>query len=239
MFCSTTRPGIEGIVIDAVGTLIEPWPSVADVYSRVALRQRITLETSLVRRRFRRALRNDEGSDDISSWVTDEELEQRRWRGIVGEVLTEIPDPEAAFIELWEHFGDPKSWRVFDDVAPALRGLHDAGLSICIGSNFDARLRRVVAGLPMLSDWGGLLVVSSEIGYRKPHPEFFKTACDRLGCEPSRVMCVGDDLELDVRGARRAGLRAVLLDRFRKHSDVEDAPIFGLDALVSAVVRST
>ena len=82
-----------------------------------------------------------------------------------------------------------------------------------IASNFDARLRGVVGGLPEVACVAAPLVISSEVGYRKPHPAFYRAACASLGFPPERVLCVGDDPENDVRGAGRAGLRGLLLDR--------------------------
>jgi putative hydrolase of the HAD superfamily len=145
--------------------------------------------------------------------VTDEEIERRRWRRIVRAVLPELPDPERAFAELWGHFARPGAWRCYPDVGPAVRALAGAGLAVRIASNFDARLRGVVGGLPEVSGLGGALVISSEVGYRKPHPAFYRAACESLGLPPERVLFVGDDLENDVLGPTRAGLRAVLIDR--------------------------
>jgi len=43
----------------------------------------------------------------------------------------------------------------------------------------------------------------------KPSRELFVTAAAELGLEPERVAMVGDDLEADIAGAKRAGLLAV------------------------------
>ena len=56
-------------------------------------------------------------------------------------------------------------------------------------------------------------MISSEVGFRKPHPAFFQAVCEHLGLAPRQVLCVGDDIDNDVRGALRAGLSATLLDR--------------------------
>lgn len=205
--------GIEGIVFDAVGTLIEPAPSVADVYLAAAGRQGVALETSEVRSRFRRHFRLDEADETLGPMVTDEAIEFRRWRRIVTGVLSEVPDPDRSFHELWEHFGRPHAWRCFDDVGPALAALSAAGFRLAIGSNFDGRLRTVVAGLPELTGLGHALVISSEVGYRKPHRRFYEAVCENLGLPPERILFVGDDPENDVFGPTRAGLRAVFLDR--------------------------
>ncbi len=205
--------GIEGIVLDAVGTLIEPEPSVADVYLAAARRQGVALERSEIQARFRRQFRDDELDESRGPMVTDEVIERRRWRRIVGSVLPEAPDPGRAFGELWDHFARADAWRPFPDVAPAVRDLLGAGFPVRIASNFDARLRGVVAGLRELSDLRGSLLISSEIGYRKPHTRFYLAACESLGLRPERVLFVGDDTENDVLGPRRAGLRGVLVNR--------------------------
>jgi putative hydrolase of the HAD superfamily len=205
--------GIEGIVFDAVGTLIKPNPSVADAYTAAARRQGVELEREDVRARFQVHFQSDEVHAEQGVLSTDEATERRRWRRIVAGVLPELPDPDRAFDELWEHFSDPASWRCFPDVVPAMRALHEMGVSLCVGSNFDGRLRGVVQGLPELAPWVDSLVISSEVGYRKPHPSFFRAACDHLGLPPERVLCVGDDVENDVRGAIRAGLAGLWLDR--------------------------
>jgi len=203
----------EGFVLDAVGTLIRPEPSVAEAYAMAAARQGVTVAMETARQRFQSYFASDEIHSDNGLLSTDEQTEQRRWRTIVQGVLPEIPDLDRAFSELWDHFGKPESWRLFPDVAPALRGLAAMGVRVCIGSNFDSRLRKVVAGLKELASFSDRLVISSEVGFKKPHPSFFVSACRQLELAPGRVACVGDDLSNDVEGAIRAGLWGVLLNR--------------------------
>ncbi|WP_165248334.1 HAD family hydrolase [Paludisphaera soli] len=204
---------IQGIVLDAVGTLIQPTPSVAEAYTQAAARQGVELDPKEVKGRFNAAFRSDLVEGEAGFLSTDEGVERRRWREIVARVLPEVPDPDRAFDELWDHFGRPDNWRVFPDAAPAVEAIREAGMKVCIGSNFDGRLHKVVAGLPELADAVEVIVVSSEVGYRKPHAAFFGAVCERLGLPADRVLSVGDDLENDVVGAHRAGLSALYLSR--------------------------
>ena len=205
--------GIKGIVLDAVGTLIEPQPSVARAYADAALRQGVVVDVAVVKQRFGRHFRNDEVDEQLGPMVTDESIEHRRWRRIVANVLPDLPDPDLAFEELWDHFGRPQAWRCYPDVDRGIATLSQSGFRIRVASNFDCRLRAVAAGLPELAGFVETLVISSEVGYRKPHAAFFAAACASLGLLPEKVVCVGDDPENDVRGAERAGLRGLLLDR--------------------------
>lgn len=52
-----------------------------------------------------------------------------------------------------------------------------------------------------------------EHGRAKPDPSIFLAACERLGVEPAQVLHVGDDIELDIVGGARAGLRTCWINR--------------------------
>lgn len=90
-----------------------------------------------------------------------------------------------------------------------------------------AALDRLAARVPLAAlsngnaDLGriGLLHVfafqlgAREHGAAKPAASIFHAACERLGCAPVEVLHVGDDIEMDVLGARRAGLRSCWINR--------------------------
>jgi 2-haloalkanoic acid dehalogenase type II len=58
-----------------------------------------------------------------------------------------------------------------------------------------------------------LLVDSETARCYKPEPRIFQRACDALSVPAGQAVMVGDTPETDIRGARRAGLRAVWLNR--------------------------
>jgi putative hydrolase of the HAD superfamily len=225
--------GIDALIVDAVGTLIHPAPSVADAYALAANRQGVELDRGVVKARFTQAFANDESDEHRGPLATDEVVERRRWLRIVSQVLAEVPDRDRAFRELWDHFAHPGSWACYSDVDRLLRPVRARGMTIRIASNFDARLRPIVAGLGPLAGLENALVVSSEVGYRKPHPAFFQALCASVRVPPERILCVGDDIENDVRGASRAGLRAVLLSRSGGDFPSDVATVAGLDELVA------
>jgi putative hydrolase of the HAD superfamily len=229
-----TWNGIRGVVFDAVGTLIKPVPSVAEAYIAAAGQQGVVLAADEVKARFQVHFQSDKVHAEQGLLSTSEATERRRWYMIVKGVLPEVAEPDRAFDELWDHFSRPESWRCYPNVGPVLDSLAEAGISVCIGSNFDGRLRGVVSGLPELRNRVKSLVISSEVGFRKPHPSFFQAACAQLGLPPASVMCVGDDAENDVRGATRAGLSALLLDRGGRH--VDDLP--SVPDLTALLVRN-
>jgi putative hydrolase of the HAD superfamily len=55
------------------------------------------------------------------------------------------------------------------------------------------------------------------VGVEKPDPRVFGMALSRLGVSPSEALYVGDIYEVDVVGARRAGMDVILLDPLANH----------------------
>ena len=53
------------------------------------------------------------------------------------------------------------------------------------------------------------ILISGELGYRKPHPNTFVHLIERFGVEKETILYVGDDPEPDIIGARNAGLNPV------------------------------
>jgi putative hydrolase of the HAD superfamily len=202
---------VRAVFFDAVGTLIHPSPSAAESYAAVGQRYGSKLNVEEIKKRFHAAFRRQEQNDDEQLGRTSEAHEIARWRTIVAEVLTDVIDRPACFAELYRHFSLPASWRVEPETAETLQRLHDQGFVLGLASNYDHRLRDVVRGIPALV---GIthIVISSEVGWRKPNGNFFAALCRRVLLPPERVLLVGDDLANDFRGAQEAGLRAVLFD---------------------------
>ncbi len=62
------------------------------------------------------------------------------------------------------------------------------------------------------------VLVSGEIGYRKPHPLVFKMLVNNLGYENFQIVYVGDSLGPDVQGAIRAGLKPIWMTYVQDHN---------------------
>ncbi len=205
---------VRWILFDAVGTLIYPDPPVAVAYQSVARQFGAELAADAIRERFAAAhCREFSGAGGLAREATSEAGERRRWRRIVAAVLHDVPDAAGApFEQLWRHFAQPASWRLFDDVLPTLKELAARGYRLAIASNFDSRLLAIAQGHLLLA-YCEHVFISSEIGFSKPDPRFFTAAQAQLAAPPSAILLVGDDLENDYWGAAAAGWRRVLLAR--------------------------
>jgi putative hydrolase of the HAD superfamily len=59
------------------------------------------------------------------------------------------------------------------------------------------------------------LILSVEVGRRKPHPEIYDHALQKLGAQADQTVFVGDTLDCDFHGPSAAGMRAFLIDPLR------------------------
>ncbi len=57
-----------------------------------------------------------------------------------------------------------------------------------------------------------VVLISEEVGIRKPDPRIFRMCLEKLGLNPSEAIFVGDNPVLDVAGATAVGIRAIWLN---------------------------
>jgi putative hydrolase of the HAD superfamily len=94
--------------------------------------------------------------------------------------------------------------------ALALRQLRARGLRLVVVSNWDCSLPEVLADVGLL-ELVDAVVASAVVGAAKPDPLIFERALAEAGCEAADAVHVGDSVENDVEGARRVGIRPLLI----------------------------
>ncbi len=96
---------------------------------------------------------------------------------------------------------------LYPDALDALRTL-SARWPLASVSNGNADLHRIGLG-----EYFAATVTARTIGVAKPDPAIFRRAATYLDVPPQHIVHVGDDPELDVMGAKAAGMRAIWLNR--------------------------
>jgi HAD superfamily hydrolase (TIGR01549 family) len=128
---------------------------------------------------------------------------------VLGRRLTEDQTLEAC-LRLQEPWAEVIS---VDPAALAVLGsLRERGLRLGLLSNAPyppCTMRRMMAGQGIAQRFDEI-VLSSEIGWRKPAPAAFAALLDRLDIPADRAWFIGDELEADIAGARAAGMTALL-----------------------------
>jgi putative hydrolase of the HAD superfamily len=117
----------------------------------------------------------------------------------------------------------------------ALARLRAAGLRLGIVSNSDGRVDQALTAAG-LRDYFDVVIDSSVFGTEKPDPAIFRAALEALDVAPEEALYVGDLYDVDVVGARAAGMEAVLLtpDGGRQNPACRTAA--SIDELVDALL---
>ena len=156
-----------------------------EVHRTLVRAGRVTLEESR-RERMRRFARR------LGVAVSEEEV--RVWIAVRGEAYR-------------------RHQRAVPGARPVLRHVRSEGCHVgVVTNNLAAEQERKIRdiGLSGLLD---SLTVSETAGFWKPDPRIFRAALAGVPCRPEESVMVGDSLRSDIRGAHRAGIPAVWLDR--------------------------
>jgi putative hydrolase of the HAD superfamily len=153
--------------------------------------------------------------------------------------------PDSFAQTLCERFLRPifASGRLYDDTLPVLKELRRRGHPTAIVSNapwgsppgmWRKELERL--GLAEAVD---CVVLCGDVGWRKPAPQIFKHAAQRVHRQADECVFVGDDLQWDVAGSEAVGMHSILLDRDHRHRDHMGDRVGDLYGVLSAVVDRT
>ncbi|RPJ35330.1 MAG: HAD family hydrolase [Planctomycetaceae bacterium] len=99
---------------------------------------------------------------------------------------------------------------LYPTVKPAL-ALIKKGYKLGIVSNAQEAFTMPELDLYHLRPYFEEIVLSSQAGVRKPNPMIFQRALDNLGAGPHQAVFVGNDLIVDILGARRLGMKTILV----------------------------
>jgi putative hydrolase of the HAD superfamily len=132
--------------------------------------------------------------------------------------------------------GFPRACRLFPDAVPTLSSMRAAGLKLGLITNGSFRMQSSKLQCLALGSTFDTVLISDAEGVSKPDVRIFLRALERLGVEPGATAFVGDNPEVDVAGARAAGMRAIWRRDPNRSGTVEaDAVIDQLNDLVSLV----
>lgn len=122
--------------------------------------------------------------------------------------------------------------RFFPDALPAVEFLATRYPLVSI-TNGNAELSRVG-----LAPYFVASVAALKVGVSKPDARIFQVAAEAVGVQPHEVLHVGDDMVLDVLGARNAGMQTAWVNREQAawaHVEKPHLEVADLSGLVDAL----
>jgi len=211
---------LKAVLLDAGLTLLRAAPSLGGIYARVTRRFGREIPEADFDRAADAAFHAQAAEHRAlgeAGLRTSDAHERISWTAHARKVVDGIPamrniDFERWFEDLYAEFGSAAAWEPYDDTVPLLTALRERGIRLAVVSNWDTRLLGILEARG-LRPYFDAIVISAEVGWRKPHRAIFERALGLLDVAPGDALHCGDSVGDDVEGARAAGIRPVLLDR--------------------------
>jgi putative hydrolase of the HAD superfamily len=204
---------IRVVTFDAAGTLIRLLRPPGLTYAETARFFGYDLDPDRIQDSFRIAWKTLAPPTESNVAVPDDD--RGWWWDLVARTMEtagyRIVPFDAYFDAVYQTFAQPGVWELFPDVQATLTELSRLKVRLGVISNFDRRLYAILRYLGVLGTFEHI-IISSEIGVRKPSPRIFQIAAQRFNVDLNEMLHVGDESESDVEGARAAGLKGLLVD---------------------------
>lgn len=228
---------IRAVFFDAGDTLLRPYPSFAELFSRVLAERDVVVEPADVQATWAVAWRRfHEAAGEQELWSTSPERSRRFWLSVYEVFFEELglPGGDGLGEALYATFSDMANYRLFPDVAPAIDVIGRSGRVMGVVSNFEAWLDTLL-DLLGLREALPFRAISGIEGVEKPNPALFSAALHRAGVPPDEALYVGDSVEFDMVPARALGMTSVLLDRRDRYASFDGIRITSMSQLPAVV----
>lgn len=143
-----------------------------------------------------------------------------------------IPDGE---INTFWNFNFPNCFTTEPEVNQVVECIHKR-FKTAIITNGATEVQRAKIKNAGLADFFDTVIISDEVGLRKPDRRIFKLALERLGVSNNEAIFIGDNILDDIGGAQDTGIKAVWFNpnRLNNISDVKpDEEITSLNEILS------
>ncbi len=124
----------------------------------------------------------------------------------------------------------PRKTHLVDGSVEVLDYLKTKGYELHIITNGFLEVQDIKIDNCGLRDFFDVVVISEQLEHKKPHPSVFNHSLERSGANASQSIMIGDDLAVDIVGARNAGIDQVY---FNPSRDTHDEKVtFEIDKLI-------
>lgn len=216
-------PRTKAVCFDVDFTLIYPGPTFqGEGYRQFCARHGVEVDAS----RFEQAVANASVVlDRVQEWIYDPRVFLNYTSQVIRGMGGDAPGIEAAAREMYDEWAGNQHFHLYEEVPEVLRELYGIGCRLGLISNS----HRCLSLFQSHFELEGLIaaaVSSHEHGYMKPHPSIFEAALKLLEAEPQEAVMVGDSFAHDIQGARRLGMKGVLVSRSGRSAPAPgDVPI--------------
>ena len=231
------------ILFDAVGVLIHPEPSPEIVLQETlkekgiqvtsrALSRAIAIADATFSPEYRKPFVEMSNSEINDYWIAYNSVILRSISNLDSKSEREIAGAISDDIE------KRLTFEAYPDVPEALEQAKVLSNGLGVVSNWelkDVSLSSVLKSLELFNFFN-TIVASNEVGVEKPNTKIFNLALENLGAKAQQSLYVGDSIDIDVKGAQKAGLKPILLSRSSKPCFPEQfTDLLTIDSLLSLI----
>lgn len=198
-------------------------------WTETAVRARMAIAASMIRHGFKVdetefGMRFGEAIQQYAAERRNDQLEPTTsavLRKAIKEFkLGEVPaDVQADLLKDYYAISEER-WKLPEDTRLTLEKIKQLGYHTALISNAaDAANVHRQLKTTELTELLDYVVISAEMGIRKPAREIFQKALDHFQVEPTKAVMVGDLLEADILGARNIGMQSIWLTRWARNPE--------------------
>lgn len=208
---------VRGVIFDLGSTLFRfegDWSRVRSeshlVFANQLVMEGLDLDVTIMMKEFAQ-------EQEAAFEAREKDFIERTTASIARSVVAELgnPNPPENAIEraLVKMYGVSEDyWTPVHGVHEVLQELLDSGLQLGLISNAgdNDNVQRLI-DLARLRSYFDPILVSAEVGIRKPDRRIFELVLNAWDLTPQEVVMVGDDLGADIRGAQWTGMHQIWL----------------------------
>lgn len=216
---------IKAVLFDLGGTLIKT-SSIPEVMKKILETYDIERSTEEIEQARKTA---EEHADIEELPILGDEF-WVRWNTQILEhigIQKNVPFLAEKITKLWWHHANVE---LYPDAEKTLKLLKQSGLKVGLITNgLESDVREILSKVG-LTEFFDVEVASNTVGKMKPNKEMFLHALKKLEVLPQEALFIGDMLEQDYKGAKKSGLKALLIDR---RGNIKDEDIEKIESLTN------
>lgn len=201
------------VFMDAGDTFIYGYPTLYDAAQECWQAVNANIDKSELKRVVGKFLQENPRNEYHSQERFEEYI-----RSLYSYIFNELNFPgdhQAYNDKLWDDWETARLLRLFDDVAPALKRLQDAGYKLGVITNWDTSFERTLKRLNA-DHFFDVVVISCIEHMAKPDLRIFECAFQRANTSPQSCWYIGDHIEYDIKPSLQLGMKTIHVDYYQK-----------------------
>lgn len=146
----------------------------------------------------------------------------KKWDSLVLGYLG-LPKNEELMEDIQVRWFDYTECETYFDVKETLCKLKQMSLKIgLVSGGYEEDVHAVLEKVALEDELFDVIIGANTIKKAKPHPDVFRYALKKLKAKPEETLFIGDSIDADYKGAEKAGIKAILMQRTENNNRTSD-----------------